>query len=536
MFIDGREGGAPGTDYDLVVIGSGPAGIALAHELRASGLRIALLESGGLEYDDDTQMLYEGRMEGNDDAYDLASIRLRFWGGTSNHWGGHCTPLDPIDFERAPRTGLTGWTMSRDTLVPYYERAQVYCDIGSFDYSTDMLKGFGPKDEFLPDNPNLETAILRQSLPTRFGEKYHDVLGAAPDVHVWLWTNVLYLEFDPEGAVAAVHTRTLTGIDRAFTARAVVMACGAVENARLLLASNARNGTTYGNRSDLLGRCYMDHPSGGAAFLYFNEPQGPKIYWADEDAHAVDGGVPLHFVWRLTDAYLAETGLNNAHYYVLPFASSPEQELRRKRANESLGSLKGVGKYLLGRDVGMNFDLSKEYCEFVANADALVAEQVARFTSKEGVQRVLLKYEAEQTPDLDNFVMLDPVERDALGQPRAVLRWAPSEDDMESVRETARIFGRFAGEAGLARMQIEDHDAEPYWGTTTAWHQLGTTRMAPTESTGVVDGDGQVFGTRGLYVAGGSVMPTSGRANPTLTIVALSIRLADHLATKVPTL
>ena len=126
-----------------------------------------------------------------------------------------------------------------------------------------------------------------------------------------------------------------------------------------------------------------------------------------------------------------------------------------------------------------------------------------------------------------------PVEPDALGLPRPVLRWEPTRTDIDGIKETVQHIGRICGETGLARVQLEDHDDDPYWGLTTAWHQLGTTRMARSETSGVVDADCRVFGTSNLYMAGGSVMPTPGRANPTLTIVALSLRLADHLASEV---
>ena len=115
------------------------------------------------------------------------------------------------------------------------------------------------------------------------------------------------------------------------------------------------------------------------------------------------------------------------------------------------------------------------------------------------------------------------------GLPRPVLTWSPSDSDMEAVRQQTREIGRLAGATGLGRMELEDHDDDEYWGTTTAWHQLGMLRMAESATSGVVDRDCRVFGTSALYVAGGGVFPQSGRANPTLTIVALSIRLADHL-------
>jgi len=532
MIIDGRHAsGTPETDYDLIVVGGGPAGISLVHELRDLGLRIALLESGGMEFDPDVQMLAEGRMEGNEDEFDLAGARLRMLGGTTNHWGGHCTPLDPIDFRRSPGNGLSGWLFDKEHLDPFYARANVYCDLGAYDYRLDAVSGIGPDDLLLPDSPAVETVILRQSKPTRFGSKYADTLKRAENIHVWLWTSATHLAIDPDGTITSLETQTLSGTRRDFSARAVVLAGGAIENARLLLASNARNETAVGNRGKLLGACYMDHPSGGAGFLYFDEPVSQKVYWSGMKTHAI-GDVPILFTWRLTDDYIEQAGLPNSHYYVIPLSSDADVRRRQREAKTSVHSLKTIAKWTLGRDVPRTFELSEEYCRFITNTDSFVAQTWADLTEPDGVSRALLKFESEQRPDRSSFVALGD-ETDALGLPRPVLRWDPTRRDIDGIIETVQHFGRLCGEAGLARVQIEDHDADPYWNLTTAWHQLGTTRMAETETSGVVDANCRVFGTSNLYMAGGSVMPTAGRANPTLTIVALSIRLADHLASEV---
>jgi len=280
----------------------------------------------------------------------------------------------------------------------------------------------------------------------------------------------------------------------------------------------------------------MDHPSAGAAFIHFSRPVGDMVYWSGIDRHA-DDGVPLHFVLRLTDEALVARDLPNFQYYVVPF---PDEDIleRTHAARQGMRSLRNVAKRLLGRDVasvGTQRTLQDDYCDFIINADELALDRAIGLFSDTSYGRALLRFEAEERPVRSNFVTLDQTESDALGMPHTVLNWATTEDDLAAIRETAALFGGFVGAEGIGRLQIEDHGDDPFWGTTTAWHQLGCMRMAESPTAGVVDPDCRLHGSQGVYVASGAVFPTGGRANPTLTIVALSIRLADHLKSRIQT-
>jgi choline dehydrogenase-like flavoprotein len=334
------------------------------------------------------------------------------------------------------------------------------------------------------------------------------------------------LDIDAQGAVTTVHTRSIEGAPGAFTARAVVLACGAVENAGLLLANNARHATSYGNRTGLLGACYMEHPVGGAAFMHFSSPVTRKANWAHNAV--TQDGIDTHLVWRLSDAELEAERLNNIQFFVIPFSDDPEVRAESRRAKTGINNLKSIAKWALGREQG-SFSFSDAYCETILNADAMAVHAYQEMTGGERVDRVLLRYESEQQPNRDNFVALDPEARDAFGTPRVALNWAPSLDDRDSIVRSAIRIGAIAGETGLGRIELEDHFDARFWDATTAWHQLGTTRMSTNPTDGVVDPDLRLHGTQNLYVAGGSVFPSGGRANPTLTIVALSVRLAAHL-------
>ncbi|MEM6890612.1 MAG: GMC family oxidoreductase [Pseudomonadota bacterium] len=527
MIVDGRSDTSPSLpEYDLVIVGSGPAGTTVAHELVGSGLRIAVLESGGLEFDGDTQELYDGAVTGLDEV-DLMAIRLRMLGGTSNHWGGNCLPLDNIDFERAPLSGMTGWPFNRATLMPFYERAHPYLDLGAVDYDTYAPRGVSAGNLLLPDNPVVDNAVLRISAnpPTRFGEKYRPLYETEQTIDLWLWTNLVGLNISPSGQVTGIETATLLGQTRQFKAKRVVLACGAVENARQLMLANLRNGTSFGDSGGFLGTCYMDHPTGGSGFVWPHEALNDKVNWA-QDLVSADG-TDMRYVWRLHEDVLERERLSNAQFYVIPYSSDSSVRQRKRDAWQGYQGLKSLAKWTLNRE-GHNFSLSRSYCNFITNADAMAGEYLF---PRGAVNRMLLKYETEQQPDKASRITLTETQ-DRLGLPLPNLHWSPSEDDRQSVIRTTELIGQAVGAADLGRLAFEDGRDERYWNMVTSWHQLGTTRMSVAPSDGVVNENALVHGTQNLFVAGGSIMPTGGRANPTLTITALSIRLADHLRTE----
>jgi len=534
MLFDGRGSTPDPEPYDVLIVGSGPAGMALALELEAAGLSIAILESGGQDLEPEAQDFADGPVTGNEAGVDLAAIRLRMLGGTSNHWGGHCAPLDPIDFERAP-PGLSGWPISYDAMVPYYARAHPYLDLGAFDYSLDAPSGLSGDDLLLQGDANFRTKVLRQSSPTRFGDAYGARIAASDRIDLWLWTHVAGIVLDADGAVERVETRAIGGPERAFRARAVVLAGGAVENARQLMLANARAGTAFGDAGGLLGRCYMDHPTNGGGFLAFDRPQPDTAHWTPMRTHATDD-YGFQFLLAPTRALLEAENLPSIQYYVIPLAADAEVRARQRAANSAVSSLRQLAKYAVGRDPGPDgYQIGLHYCTAVANADTFVVDRAIRLVSGEGVSEALLKFETEELPDRGNRVFLSE-RRDPAGQPLAGIAWSQGDDLIESVKRTTTLVGASAGAAGLGRVRLEDHDALPFWGMKTSWHQMGTTRMAESPTSGVCDPQGRVHGTRALYMAGASLFPRAGCSNPTLTIVALSMRMADHLVTEIPRL
>jgi choline dehydrogenase-like flavoprotein len=246
-------------EADTCIVGAGAAGIALAREFIGSRLKVLLLESGGTEIEADTQDLY--RCDDRGDSYpDLTTNRLRFFGGTTNHWGGWCTPLEDIDFEERDWIPYSGWPFDRTHLDPWYRRAQPICQLGRYDYvpANWGIAKSPPAPPFA--GPSFVCKMLQVSPPTRFGLFYLKTLTEAPNVTTMLYANALQAEVGDGGRqVKHLAVATLAGGRFTVTARAFVLAAGGVENARLLLLSREAAGGRLGEDHDLIGRFFNTH-------------------------------------------------------------------------------------------------------------------------------------------------------------------------------------------------------------------------------------------------------------------------------------
>jgi choline dehydrogenase-like flavoprotein len=273
MFVDARrvEAGSV-VSVDLCVIGSGPAGLTVVKELADTGLSIAVLESGDLEADPEAQALASGENIGRT-YFDLDVTRLRFFGGSSNHWGGRCVPLAPHDFMERPWIPHSGWPLTRSDLDPYYERAHAIIGIGKFDYDAPRLaKTMG--ERLFPFDPALIQSIWTRVHPLNFGESMRAAVDASTNIRCFLQAHALELETDEAGStVERVLVGTLAGNRFSIEAKKFIVACGGLENPRLLkLSTNGgKRPAGIGNDHDLVGRFFMEHLLHDSGFLAMNE-------------------------------------------------------------------------------------------------------------------------------------------------------------------------------------------------------------------------------------------------------------------------
>jgi choline dehydrogenase-like flavoprotein len=517
MLIDGRavpDGAA--LDTELCIIGAGPAGITLAHALIGHPLKVLLLESGGFEFDDAVQGLSEH--DSVDLPYDLAQMRLRYFGGCSNHWGGYCRPLEPATFARRPWIAHSGWPIDGAELGPHYDAAAALCQIGPLEpdaaaWAERLRLAALP---LAPDG-DLADMLFQLSRPIRFGEAYRRPLVQAANVTLCLNGTATALTAHPAGGhVEQAEIGTLGGGRFAIRARAFVLACGGIENARLLLASNDVEPAGLGNRNDLVGRFFTDHAHFHLGELALAAPADPQLY-LEPVATGPGRAVVLHL--QLTAAAQARERLPEVAVKLRPgLPSAGERSLRSVATALRMGRMPPHLSDHLGnmiRDIGG-----------VGGALARMAQH--KLLSHELLPRhpgvLALRSVGELVPDPANRVRLGR-RRDRLGQPLARLDWQPTSFDRAAMRRLGMILAQELGRQGLGRVMLPE--AQPF--IDGGWHHMGTTRMSDHPGSGVVDRNLRVHGIDNLYIAGSSVFPTGGSGAPTLTIVALSVRLAEHL-------
>jgi choline dehydrogenase-like flavoprotein len=506
MFADARRlDDGTRLEADIAIVGAGPAGITIARAFAGSRFRIALVESGGLEFDPEVQDLHAGASTGIQ--YPVAGSRLRYFGGSSNHWGGYCRPLDPIDFEAREWVPHSGWPFGRDVLDPYYGRASEAVEVAPGRYEDDgyWRERTGEPLVAWPAGC-VHARFFHYSPPTRFGERYRAALERASNVQVLLNASVRRLGAVPSGAaVDRLEVRTLTGRRHEVRARQYVLAAGGLENPRILLLSDDVVPRGLGNRNDQVGRYFMEHPhvGGFAEIVVADLARLPRIY---RERLVFDGRAGKA-------AFVPAPGF-----------------LRRERLLNASFTMAVAGEYGSGTD--LKEPMAQEHVAMLRSARSFLADGSRSLkTGDPGYAGVWMGIgcACEQVPNPESRVTL-AAERDALGMRRINLDWRLTEQDRRSLDAHIRSLGREFAAAGIGRMRLRIEE-DGRWPDVVAGgnHHMGTTRMNDEPRHGVVDRNCRVHGVDNLYVAGSSVFPTSGSANPTLNILALAYRLVDHL-------
>ncbi|RKP53609.1 FAD-dependent oxidoreductase [Pararobbsia silviterrae] len=547
MIVDAREIPA-GTrlSADLCIVGAGAAGITLALALEDSGLDVIVLESGGDAPEPQTQQLYAGTVADTRLHPPPDSYRVRRLGGSTTLWGGRCMPLDPIDFETRDYIAQSGWPISLADLTPYYPHANALCEAGEFAYTAEhafkqplrpMIGGFA-SDVFQTNT------LERFSCPTDFGRRYRARL-AKGRVRVLQHANVcgLPMQIDSTRQVGAADVRVVGGAAFTVAARAYVLATGGLEVPRLLLSNPGPSGRGLGNAHDVVGRFYMSHLAGTIGTI---DLAAAESVWHDYDVseesvycrrrlalradaqHALRAG---NFVARLHHPRIPDAGhgigILSALYLargIVPYEYAKRLYEEGVPGAEKSSTLAHVKNVLTG---------APDTTRFVWNwlrRRTLAERKFPSVIVRPANLRFSLDFHAEQEPNRDSRVMLGE-QTDALGMRRIHVDWRYTEQDVATVSRALAALASEIARSGVGRFTYDPEQVEAEMTRYGAYggHHIGTARMGADPRTSVVNADCRLHEIDNVYVMSSAVFPTSGQANPTLTIVALALRLADHL-------
>jgi choline dehydrogenase-like flavoprotein len=530
-------------DVDVCIVGAGPAGISIARTFIGSGTRVCVVESGGLHGEEDIQKLYEGTSIGSP-ALDPATCRMRAFGGSSNVWGGGCIPLDQLEIERRDWVPYSGWPLSYAELEPHYRQARAVCGVEAHEFVAGSFLTPPARVPVAFDARTLVNQVFVLS-PLLFGKAYRSDLERAANIHLLLHANLLELEASDTGStVRQARIGSLDGRRGTVRARHYVLACGGIENARLLLLSNSVVPQGLGNRFDLVGRYFMDHPSGKLGTVHTDLPDGLTRPY---DRSGGKGRAPAFPELCLSaDAARERHMLSGRVRPVavespLPGGIRALRDLRARLHSPGRGEDLSLEGRMAGAIVPTAASAGSKESESIVTlalrvaagtgdiAGAFMRKLADKPTVKTG--HIDLVGYFEQAPNPDSRITLG-TERDALGQRKVCVDWQLTPLDWHTYRTAAGLFGEELAQACRGHfqpepwLQWEGQQTPPLRGTS---HHMGTTRMADDPQQGVVDRECKVHGVDNLYVVGSSVFPTSGWEFPTFTIVAMSLRLADHL-------
>jgi len=520
----------------------------VANELLNSSLDVVVLESGGFGSDAATLDLCRGEVLDPGHHAPLDGYRQRCYGGTTNTWGGRCAPHDPIDFEARPYVPYSGWPITLGDLDPYYERAHVYCDVGQYNYKAaeSLPRGNEPLIPGLKSDDVAQDWIWRFSLPSNFAKLSPAAFKTSPRMRVYLHANCLGVQLNKEGNhVAGLRVASLRLNHFTVRAKYYVLAAGGLEVPRILLSSRDICPAGVGNDRDLVGRFYCDHVAGDLCLVKFT-PKGGPIIWNFETAH---DGVYCRRALRIREeTQRREQVLNFRCYVAHPSMANP-------RHGDAILSAGYLAKRFLIHKIPPEFDkalagrmtpykqVGPHMMNVLLGSPRLVGFSFVWLRKRILARRKLpaismpnknniynLHFDSEQSPNPDSRVMLGE-EKDALGMNRLRVDWRMTDRDIQSVLKCFRIISRAFRNSGVATMLEEEESIAREFPNRVGVgsHHYGTTRMAADPSRGVVDPNCRVFGTDNLFIATSSTFPTPSFANPVLSIVALSLRLADHL-------
>jgi choline dehydrogenase-like flavoprotein len=488
--------------------------------LAQQGVKVHLLEAGGILPEERSQALYHAEMtaETHRGANDG---RFRTFGGSSTQWGGQILPFTSDIFTPPAGSPSVAWPIQESDLAPFYADVQDMLGVDTLPFTAELLPALGH-----PPVRNSPDIIVRFAKWTPFKRRnLANTLGtkalAHPLVTVFIHANVVQLEAShtDRSRIESVRVLNYDAGEFRFAATHFVICAGTIESSRLLLCS-----PDVLNPHDQIGRYFHDHVAYHAA--KFHSPGRER---------AVEMLGPFYVDGTIHSAKLeASPSLRNrdhllavmAHVVVLEPEDSGTAAVRNLIRSLHSGKLKDaifanlIPVFRGAGDVGRLLFYSRF--------------KKRRAVSKRAILR--LNIDVEQSPHPDNRIRLSNTETDTLGMPLTVVDWRIREPEMDTAARYAYIIHDYLKATGIDIPEWTDSVVEhttPFMLDTN--HMMGGLRMGIDPASSVVDRDLTVHGLANLHVASCAVFPSGSSSNPTFTMMALTLRLADRLATGLDT-
>lgn len=503
---------------DICLVGSGAAGLAIAREFFGSSFQVVIAEGGGNDFEGETQSLYKCVVDGHsfESSY---SGRFRIFGGSTTKWGGQSLPLMPIDFVKREWVAHSGWPLSYEDLAPYYRRANQFLLVDTYDYESDLFHRLKTTPvEF--ESSSLRYHFSKWSPMPNLREIYRREIQQSQNILLLFHANLCEIRLTEDlQAVCSMTFRTLQGKQCVIRARIFVLCCGGLENARLLLAANDQIPCGIGNQKDLVGRFLLEHPVVTLGFL--SPADDRQIQEKFNQFYCAGRKYSVRF--SLSEEYQRENQVLNASGAIIFDLDE----------DHPLSQLKLIGRCVKSKTFDGKTVKALAVC--LLHPQAMIEPLFNYFVKKRAFYpRARTKIGAmfEQEPNPDSRVRLSD-EKDALGMPRLLIQWKFTEQSRNTLIHFSHLVEKEFERLALGKVIFESwikngfQDWEEHLSAQS--HHMGATRMGTTDREGVVDKDCRVYGLDNLFIGGSSVFPTGGHSNPTLTLIALSIRIADHI-------
>lgn len=496
----------------VCIVGAGAAGICLAVELARRGKSVMVLEGGGRDVEDAAQEPYRSEVIGHLHR-GIHSGRFRAHGGTTTRWGGQILELNREDFQRRDWIPESGWPLSHADLEPFYKRALAFEGLANvIEDDTAVWRALGLPT---PSFSALQPYFTRWCPEPNFARLHCDPLESTDNIHVWLHANAVDLIMEGE-TVRALRYRTQQGSEGTVHADEFVFCMGAIESVRFFL--QPRDGGLPWNRSGLLGRHFQDHIDANAAkIIPRNRRQFAQLF-----DNIFLRGYKYHPKLRLRPAEQQQARVLNCAG-TMSFTSD---------ADDALAATKATAKHLLrcrfSEVQAAELLRSARHAPLLLRQTIRYALQHRAYNPPSG--QINVRVHCEQRPDGDSSITLAE-ERDSLGLLRARLDWRISDLELETIRAFAQTAVTSLAPVASIHPDSALLNGDPAFldKCDDSNHHMGGMRMASSPDRGVVNLDLRLNGTRNVYICSGAVFPTSGFSNPTHTVLALAMKLADHL-------